>query len=466
MRRVVLLAATAIAFCVLTLDIPAGPQLDPLPAPPRIDQADAHRFTRGGEPWYPVGFTPNLGALTRRCDNSNLNEYYLGLHAWLESREINYYRAVFTFGQPFFGQQGDACKGKLLAAGTEETLPYMRTTGQGLANDGRGKFDLDEWNQPHFEYWRAVIRDAAARGIVIEISIFDSFHNNKITHTKQETLGWGQKYDFYLGANNINGVDFTLSNRSESTWHILDTNSPMFQAQKKLVEKVNSELGGFDNVILEVCNEPNEYHTPGEPSWTDLLGRFIRPDRLVVQRELLDHKQTILGAHDSASIHAALVTGFALHGKPLMAHNDCVNSCLTNNPSEVRQRLWAALTAGGHYNHLYNSDKARDFNDVDINDGALYLGFVQEFIRDRAVNLRNMAPFRNMDPEDTWVSSPDENGAWAYARVGQDQALDEYVVYKRPEGDDPNSTVTVKDLTAQHLGTWFNPRTGEVGPDG
>jgi len=64
---------------------------------PQIDaQQDAYHFQMDGQPWYPAGYYPALGALTLRWDQVALNTYYQALIDKMAANGINYCRLVFS----------------------------------------------------------------------------------------------------------------------------------------------------------------------------------------------------------------------------------------------------------------------------------------------------------------------------------------------------------------------------------
>src|SRR4030095_182182 len=165
---------------------------------------------------------------------------------------INSFRNWFTAGQPF----------------ADTTVPYQRT-GPGLAADGRPQFDLDRLNKAHFDYLRQVVEYARARGIVIQLSIFDFWHGSAwiASGNGNPQQEFGLKHDFYVQGNNINGINVT----SDVEW--FNTSHPVFQYQKALVAKVIDTLGDQPNIIWEVCNEAYP-EVRGYP-WQIALANYI-----------------------------------------------------------------------------------------------------------------------------------------------------------------------------------------------
>ena len=113
-------------------------------------------------------------------------------------------------------------------------MPWARP-GPELANDGRPKFDLLQFNEAYFERLGSRVIQARNRGIYVSIMLFDGIYEWS-THP-------------FHSANNINGVDggdtlfFGL--------HSVAVN----RLQKQYVRKVIDTVNDLNNVLYEVGNE-------------------------------------------------------------------------------------------------------------------------------------------------------------------------------------------------------------------
>ncbi|UCD29396.1 MAG: carbohydrate-binding protein, partial [Planctomycetota bacterium] len=403
---------------VLMAQLPSGT--------PQLDAVDPHRFVIDGQQWYPSGTYPNLAALTLRTDGSSLQTYYQTLHNKLQTYGINYYRCVFTFGQPY------------AASKNHETLPYNRSSTPGAA-DGGNKFDISYFNNSHFDYWRNVIQDADSKGIVVQLCILESWHINKWDHG----VGWGLKYDFYIGQNNINGLDVG----TEANWH--STTHAVYDYHKTMIREVVDRLGDLPNIVWEVCNEPKPYYE----SWAKPLGNYLKSYELAIRGynhvcmpvDLPDH-QNCPGNTNVGNIpllHTDLVASFA-DNEVLIADNDTGDHYLSKH--DRRKRAWAALTAGAHNDYFQLSmGELSTLNSSDIAEGMQYMGYVHKFLSDLSVNLQGMFP-----------SDGVLTNGWCYARSG-----DEYIIYLISGGG-----TTVSGLPSYYSATWFNPRDGATQPAG
>jgi len=395
------------------------------------------RFVMDGRPWVPVGYTPGLGAFTVRKDGTSIQTFARTYHSWLAARDLNFYRALFSFGQSFAGTG--------IGIGTEESLPYLRT-GPGTAADGKPRFDLDRFDQAHFASWRRIIEDAGKKGIVVQLALFDSWHLNRLDHGN----GWGRRYDVYADGNNVNDVGFDLAD--EGSWHRADGASPVYQRQKELVDRVVAELGNLPNLIWEICNEPGEYLEPWALPLAHYLWRQDRGRHLVVPIDYPDHQNTPGSKppeHGPAATHSALL-GLMGRGArvtpPLIVHNDSPGTFL--HAAGQREKAWATLTAGAYLNYFFNLEDLRDLqrSSARASRGAAFIGRLRRFLKTTGTDLQGMKPcdsrVRNSTPEGVWcIASPRR-----------------MILYKRALPG--NDWILIKHPPTHYHASWFDPRSG------
>ncbi len=154
----------------------AGSAGSPNGGPLAIDPTDPHRFILGSQP---VGYYPSIAALT--ADQTDYTGYYVTLIDALESQHVNLFRQVFTMGQPY----------------ADSITPYLRP-GPGNANDGKPKFDLDQFDQTYFDYWHEVVAYAETKGVVVEVTLLDTWHNKDLVTDASGPDEWGM--DLYIEA--------------------------------------------------------------------------------------------------------------------------------------------------------------------------------------------------------------------------------------------------------------------------
>jgi hypothetical protein len=384
-----------------------------------IDPADPRRFLYNGQPWYPVGYYPRIGALT--ADQTDYENYYRLLIDTLTSHRINYLRNVFNMGQPF----GDAM------------TVYVRT-GPGNAADGGPKVDLEQLNPEYFAYWRRVIEYAGERDMVVQLTIFDSWHNKlEIVHENAPGRVWGMRYDYYHGDNNINGIRANTPER----WH--DPEHPVFDVQKAMVRAVIDELGDLPNIIFEISNE-NNTNKAWELALADYLTEYQeskgQTPHLVMPRDLPNHDNAGAKRNEPGRAYAELIEKRALN-QPLIADNDGGGH---SGPNVRRHKAWAALTAGAHISYFHpDISWVDDLRSLNARLGMTYLGLTRKFLEDFSIDLRGMEP-----------CAPYVSQGWCYGKPGQ-----EYIVYLRNGGD-----VELRNLPGAFTASWFNPSNGASHP--
>jgi hypothetical protein len=134
-------------------------------------------------------------------------------------------------------------------------LPWARSNVAGCW-DGGNQYDLDAWSEDFFHRLRDFIAEAVRHDIVVEICFFNC----------QYEEGWHACP--LNAANNIQQVGAEDYNDFQTL-----KNPELTTAQDRYVEKILREVNDFDNVILEICDEPTLKGTPAPQAvdWIDHL---------------------------------------------------------------------------------------------------------------------------------------------------------------------------------------------------
>jgi hypothetical protein len=117
-------------------------------------------------------------------------------------------------------------------------VPWARSSEPSCVYWGN-KFDLDKWNPEYFARLKDFIAKAAERDIVVEICFFNS----------QYTHRWPRSPLYY--ENNIQGIGKCHFKDAQTLKH-----PDLVQRESDYVRKITQEVNAFDNVILEICDEP------------------------------------------------------------------------------------------------------------------------------------------------------------------------------------------------------------------
>lgn len=169
----------------------------------------------------------------------------------LKSYGLNYTR---IYPGALFEPVDKFIKGNTLGVNPERlVLPWSRSKTPGYCLGGN-LFDLDKWNQIYFDRLKDFIGKASSRGIVVEICFFNCQYKDT----------WPISPMYYK--NNIQGEGNCTYN---------DTQTLLFPdvagRQSDYVRKIVQEVNSFDNIILEICDEPVLFETPDS-----LAGLWIR----------------------------------------------------------------------------------------------------------------------------------------------------------------------------------------------
>jgi hypothetical protein len=118
---------------------------------------------------------------------------------------------------------------------------------------GGNKFDLNSWDAEFFRRLKDYIRYAGSKGIVVEVCLFNA---QKI---------WTWPVHPLHSTNNVNGAGKVSYEDFQAIQE-----PRLFEHQKAYVSKVVREVNEFDNVVLEIIDEPTirsggaPMSTPGE----------------------------------------------------------------------------------------------------------------------------------------------------------------------------------------------------------
>src|SRR5882762_933902 len=151
-------------------------------------------------------------------------------------------------------------------------VPWARSEQQGYLVGGN-KFDLDRWDPAYFARLKDFLSKAAERGIVVEISFFNSQYSDT----------WPISPLYY--ENNIQG-------EGKCEWRDAQTmkHADLVRREEDYVRKITQEVNKFDNVILEICDEPSSIGTRVDlagPWVSDLLGVVRNTERDLPKKHLV-----------------------------------------------------------------------------------------------------------------------------------------------------------------------------------
>ena len=233
-----------------------------------------------------------------------------------------------------------------------QILPWVRSTQTGadpaLAEPGKPsyKFDLDKWDPEYFARLKAYVELARKKDIIVEIAFFNQmyevswpvvalYHRNNIQNVGQ-----------------YEGKDFWIFSTTDPR------NADVMERQKAYIAKITRELNAYDNVIFDICDEPELWTQPGAlvvPWLNELKDAFLRAEAPLPKKHLLG--QTVRGAWaptlSSESWCQWLPTEYITYAEQALA-----GDYVWNKPIVVVETAWYEATTV-------------DFGYADVNDVRL-----------------------------------------------------------------------------------------------
>ncbi|MDP3072894.1 MAG: DUF6298 domain-containing protein [Opitutaceae bacterium] len=163
---------------------------------------------------------------------------------------------------------------------TEYSQPHpWRRTGQVLANDGKPKFDLTQFDREYFFRLRARVKQAGERGIYVAVMLFECWG---VQHADD---AW--QFHPFAGPNNVNGIeaDEDGDGRGLEVHTLCDTEMGRrtLALQEAYVRQVLETLNDFDNVLYEIGNEGGKYSA----AWQNHMVEFIHRSEAAMPRRHL-----------------------------------------------------------------------------------------------------------------------------------------------------------------------------------
>ncbi|MCP5531590.1 MAG: DUF642 domain-containing protein [Akkermansiaceae bacterium] len=244
--------------------------------------------------------------------------------------------------------------------------PWPRTTASGTAMDGFGKWNLAAWNATYFNRLRAFIQAASDRGIVVELTFFNTYY---------EEHQW--ELSPFKPTNNVQGIGPT--NRYDS---MRPVDSNLLYRQTEVVRKIVREVNEFDNVYFEIQNEPfwNERYAGNyqEAAFHNTMLAAIRDEESTLPRQHLvahNYPQILDGLTDDYDIINTHYP-FAVPSTPIIGGENLLQNFTSQGrvlgldetsmagPVETRLEAWMFLLGGGAvYNGLDQGSAAYSISD-------------------------------------------------------------------------------------------------------
>jgi hypothetical protein len=307
-------------------------------APIALHPVNPHYFLWRGRPTILITSAEHYGALI------NLDFDYRRYLDTLAADGMNYTR-VFTGAYVEPEGAFKIASNTLAPRPGRFVAPWARSTSPGYANGGN-KFDLRRWDDSYFTRLEQLIRYAASKGIVVELTLFCPMY---------EELQW--TLSPMNAANNVNGVGAIGRNDV----YTLDRSGGLLDVQVALTRKLVTTLNGFDNVFFEICNEP--YFGGVTIAWQHHMADVIvdaernLPRRHLIAQNIANKSASIVNPHPAISIFnfhyatppEAVVVNYALN----KVIGDDETGFRGTPDTPYRTEGWEfVLAGGGLYNNL------------------------------------------------------------------------------------------------------------------
>jgi hypothetical protein len=200
--------------------------------------ANPHYFLFHGQATVLITSAEHYGAVV------NKDFDYVAYLDALKSYGLNYTR---IYPGALFEPRGKFIKGNTLGPRPGSLIvPWARSNVPGYMLCGN-KFDLDRWDAEYFARLKGFVAQAAKRGIVVEICFFNAQYSDT----------WPISPLYY--ENNIQGVGRCDYEDAQTLRH-----PDLVRRQDDYVRQITAEVNAYDNVILEICDEPFLTGTPLE----------------------------------------------------------------------------------------------------------------------------------------------------------------------------------------------------------
>ncbi len=198
--------------------------------PIRLNPANPHYFLYNKKPVILISSAEIYGAVLNL--DFNYKKYLDALAAGGANYTRIYAGAYFEQADKWFKNQS------LGPADNRHCLPWGRSGVAGYIKGGN-KFDLDKWNPEYFERLKDFIRYAEEKGIIVEICLYNA----------QKPWTWDYQ------PMNINCNTNNVGNCKHNDFQTLKE-PKLVNYQKAYVRKITEAVNEFDNIILEIIDEP------------------------------------------------------------------------------------------------------------------------------------------------------------------------------------------------------------------
>ncbi|MDO9256874.1 MAG: hypothetical protein Q7U54_15245 [Bacteroidales bacterium] len=200
--------------------------------PISLHPENPHYFSYRGKSILLITSDQHYGAVT------NMDFDYITFLDTLAANGMNFTR---IYPGAYIEKDGEYMQDNNLGARNgHQILPWVKTSIPGAHEVlGGYKLDLDQWNDAYFIRLKDFISKAKDRNIIVDIAFFNGMYPDR----------WS--FQALYHANNIQGVGTCAFNEVQTL-----KDSALTLRHEAYVKKITEEVNEFDNVILDICDEP------------------------------------------------------------------------------------------------------------------------------------------------------------------------------------------------------------------
>lgn len=320
------------------------------------------------------------------------------------------------------------------ADSTRNICPYLRK-GPGTANDGRPKYNLDQYNPAFFDRLRDMCEAARNRGIYLQLILLDTW---MLKHDDLWRLAAFQR------DNNVNHVDGdprqTGRGKDGEQGYCSLGNAPALRYQKAYIRRVVEAVNAYGNIFFEIANE-NYYNKQWELTLCDFIKAVeseMPRQHMTVRRDFPGHHD-VVQSWDPEKVHRGILSKHELK-VPLIFDTDWT---LNKAGPEVRKAAWSALAAGAHFDYMEGDITYRKDTIAGGSGTALHrqIGYMARFMK--KVSPWTFASADELVSSGSAMVMAGKEKLWAYL----------------PEGG--SVTLDLSGLSRSVSGQWYDPRSGK-----
>lgn len=241
-------------------------------SPIGLNPDNPHYFLYRGKPLFLITSDQHYGAVV------NLDFDYTVFLDTLVAYGMNFTR-IYPGG--YIERDGEYMPDNNLGARNgRHILPWVKTTIPGAHEVlGGFKLDLDQWNEAYFTRLKDFIAKAQDRDIIVDIAFFNGMYPDR----------W--EFQPMYHENNIQGIGNCAFNEVQTL-----TDTSLAARHEAYVRKITEEVNEFDNVILDICDEPFQDGCP-PALYNPWISRMI--DAITNTESTLPEKHLIAQTIDS-----------------------------------------------------------------------------------------------------------------------------------------------------------------------